>query len=461
MAKITKAGPIDLSRAKEHTAVADFLMGPGKDFALYDNVRKIPSIVDGLKPSQRKAIYGALKRLGSIGATMTVERLAAAAAEVTAYHHGTGSMEGTIVGLAQAWRGSNNINLMIDDGQFGNILDPVSGAPRYIESGIHENFRTLFKKDDELILEHLEEDGVKIEPRYYLPILPMVLVNGSSGIGVGFASKIMNYNPADLRKYITNVLLKKKQNMHLTPWYRGFRGTITRDPDTGQVIFKGKIEKTDSTTLKITELPIGTYQDNMKTLFANLMEPNREGLSYIKDFEDRSSTDEIDITVIVPRTTGYASEDELYKKFKLISRETENFTVWLPDGRIRCFDSAEQLCEYFIEFRLAKYEERRLKLIEVNEEELSWLNEKLRFILYYIENSKLFAKKRKDDLIVLLTKEKFRYIDRLLDIRIYNLTLDEIEKLKKQITDVEVELKRLRKITATEIYLQELEELKV
>ena len=137
-----------------------------KLYSAHSNVRGIPFIGDGFKQAQRKAVWGMLAR-GEIAGKNTVERIAAASASFTDYHHGVGSMEGTIVGLAQDFAGSNNMNLLSPDGQFGSRLDKKSSASRYIKTQLHPNFRALYKKDDDIIMEFNYSNGDKIEPKFF------------------------------------------------------------------------------------------------------------------------------------------------------------------------------------------------------------------------------------------------------------------------------------------------------
>lgn len=436
------------------TRVKDFLSGPVRDFSLYDCHRSLPSIVDGFKPSQRKVVFGLLKK-GENSGEIKVAQLAPFVAAVSSYHHGEASLESTIVGLAQNFAGSNNMNFLSPEGQFGSRLSPEPSAGRYIFTHFTQDFRKVFKKEDDIILNFLEDDGTKIEPDHYLPIIPTVLVNGSRGMGTGFACNILGYNPHDIQKYILNVLKGKKQNVSLIPWYRDYKGLIDKT-DEGQTIFVGELKVINTTTIEISELPIGTYLDDYKEHLNKL-----EDAGYIKDYDDHSTEKAFKFIVNCPRTTTSLSEDSLYKKFKLIARETENFTVWLPNGKLKKFETAEQLCDYFITYRLGKYEERRLKLIELYTQDLAWLNEKLRFIEYYIKNSESFSKKKKDDLRQMLESKKFVHIDDLLDIRIYNLTLEQIQKLKDEIEKVQLLIDALNNTSNKEMYIKELEELKV
>lgn len=436
------------------TRVKDFLSGPVRDFSLYDCERSIPSIVDGFKPSQRKVVYGLLKK-GESSGEIKVAQLASHVAAVSSYHHGEASLESTIVGLAQNYSGSNNMNFLSPEGQFGSRLSSEPSAGRYIFTHFTPEFRKIFKKEDDIILNHLEDDGMRIEPDFYLPIIPTILVNGSRGMGTGFACNILGYNPTDIQKYILNLLKGKKQNIDLIPWYKGFTGTIEKTEE-GQIVFTGKLTVVNSTTIEITELPIGTYLDDYKEVLNKL-----EDAGLIKDYDDHSTEKAFKFIINCPRATTYLSEEVLYKKFKLISRETENFTVWLPHDKLKKFESANDLCDYFVLFRLEKYEERRLKLIENYTHDLNWLKTVLRFIHFYLKNSDKFKNTSKDKLIELLIQNKFSEYEKLLSLQIWSLTRDKIEDLEEKIKNTQEIIDSLEKDNNIDMYIRELESLKL
>lgn len=444
-------------KANKSIRVSDLFSGPVREFSIYNNKRMIPSVVDGFKPSQRKVIFGALKKAGSIPDTgIKVAQLAAFIAEVSAYHHGEGSLAGAIAGMAQDFPGSNNLNYLKPIGQFGSRLSKEPGADRYIFTDINPIFHKIFPKEDNLILEYLEEDGDQIEPVYYLPILPNVLINGSDGMATGHATYILQYNPEDLKKYILNKLKNKKQNIKLFPWFRGFNGKIERNDSTGQITITGKIERINTTQLRITELPIGIWEDNYKE-FLNGLEDQEVIKSYVND----SSTDGWDFKLTVPRSTGYEEEDVLIKTFKLAARHTENFTVWLPTGKLKCFKTAEDLCDYFVEFRLTKYEERRKSMLVMLADELKERNERLRFIKHYIANAEKFSKKTRAEMSQMLTDLGFTMVDMLLEVKIYNLTLDRIQMLEKQIDETQSNIDYYTNSTAASLYITDLEALEL
>ena len=430
--------------------VKEFFDGEFIQFSKYDNVRSIPSLLDGFKVSQRKAIYGIQDR-GENAAEIQVERIAAHVAAVSMYHHGAGSLESTIIGMAQKYPGSNNMNVFEPSGQFGSRLSAEAASPRYVFTKFSDNFRKLFKKEDDIILKYQYEDGVKIEPEYYIPILPTVLINGSQGVGTGYASKILGYNPKDIKDAVMAVVAGKKIKQ-LIPWFNGFKGNIYRNER--QTVIEGKFEIENTTTIKVTELPIGMYLDDFKDHLYNL-----EDKGFVKSFEDLSTEDQFEFILTVPRSTTALDEETIKNKLKLISRETENFTLWDANKKIREFDTAEEIVIEFVAWRLERYEERRQKLLQINEDELKWLNNKLRFIEYYLDNSKKFSNKTKSELIEILEKEKFFDIDKLIRIPIYSLTRDELEQLKKDITDVSAKIKALKSTNAGEMYKKELGEL--
>jgi DNA topoisomerase-2 len=403
-------------------------------------------------------MYGVLKQNASV--QQKVSRLASYCSGITDYHHGDMSMEGVITGLAQTFVGKNNIGYLEPIGQFGSIVNPIPSASRYIFTLITKEFRSIFLKEDDLILEHLMSDEMEIEPKFFIPIIPNVLINGVSGIGTGYASKFLNHNPKDLVKYILNKLNGVKKNIDLQPWYKGFTGTIRPGSTPLQWQFVGRIERVNTTTLKIVELPIGMYVDDIVKVLGKLMESG-----IIKDFDNDTTVDSgYNITVYVPRTTSMMSDDELLEAFKLISTDTMNLTAWLPTGKLGLFDSVYDVIDYFVEFRLSKYEQRRLKLIEKYNTDLNWMKEKIRFIKLYIANSKKFSGLKKAELRdYLINEQKFSvdHVDNLLDIKIYNLTKDNIEKLEDDIKKVTELIDHLKNSTSQSLYIEDLKNVKL
>ncbi len=425
-----------------------------KSFSLHDNYRSIVAL-DGLKVSQRKALYGMLSNRGENAELMQVERLSAAIAAITDYHHGVVSMCSTIAGMgACKYPGSNNMNCITPKGQFGSRLTPEPGAGRYIEAKLSPYFRQLFRREDDDILEHHTSDNERIEPKLYLPILPIALINGATGTGTGHACEIKSYHPEQIRDAVLRVLDGKRLvSGTLVPWFRGFHGTVARNPETGQVSTTGKLEVKNPVTILITELPVGVFLDQYKEHLNKL-----EDQELIFSYEDASTEDGFEFTVSVPRTTTALPIEQLYQKFKLVSRDTENFTIWNAKGRLQRFESAEAVIEEFVAWRVPFYEVRRQNLIANVTEDIRHQTEVIRFIEFYLGNVDLFRNTLKKELIALLLKQEFVEYERLLGMAMWNLTRDRIEELRRRLDELRAHLGALETDTADAMYRRELRE---
>lgn len=173
----------------------------GKELVIYANYsaeRSIPALMDGLKTSQRKVLYSCFRR--KLTQDIKVVQLGGYTSEHAAYHHGEESLHKTIIGMAQNYVYSNNVNLLVPSGMFGTRLagGDDAASPRYIFTKLATVTRHLFHPADDPLLEYLQDEGEVAEPKWYAPAIPMCLVNGSVGIGTGFSSAIPQYNPRDL-----------------------------------------------------------------------------------------------------------------------------------------------------------------------------------------------------------------------------------------------------------------------
>lgn len=425
--------------------INEFFKTDVREFSVYDCQRSLPSGIDGFKPAMRKIIYGMQKEFKNN--EIKVSLAAAAIMSVSAYHHG--SLAGTIVNMAQSYPGSNNVPFLDDIGQFGSRISPESSAERYIFTRLNENFRKLFIDSDDGILVQQEDDGMLIEPFYYLPIIPTVLLNGSDGMGTGFACKILNYNPYDLILACEEVIKKGKLKESLLPWYRGFTGKVDKNGD--QVVFSGNYEIENTTTCKITELPIGSFTKRYREVLNDL-----EDKGIIKSYIDNSSEEKTEFIVTCPRDTLRKTDDELKKIFKLVSRETENFTVWIETGKLKKFASNKDLIEWFVDFRLKKYDERKAYMIHTLSAKIDVLYERMKFIEFYLKNSAWFSKTKKEAIHDRLVEEGFVNIQDLMGVRIYNLTADKIDELKETLRVDRENLETLKSTESKDMYLKDL-----
>lgn len=422
-----------------------------RPYANYDNERSIPNLIDGLKITQRKVLYTCL--LKNISNEIKVAQLASSVAFETHYHHGEAGIGGVICNLAQNFVGSNNLNWLEPIGQFGSRLSPVPAAHRYIFTKLSSNFRKYFKKEDDLILEYLYEDEYKIEPKYFIPVLPGILLNPSQGIGTGFASMILPRNPKELSEYISMAITKDYfKEFKLLPYFEGFKGTVERsETESNKYFIQGCFERINATQIKITELPVGMYLDDIKKQLNKLVD-----LGEIKDYEDNSTEEGFDIDVFYQRgILNNLLDETLYDRLKLKTSVTENLTCWLPTGKLRKFDYVSQIIDYFIAWRLQKYEERRQAVIGSIQSDIDNLQDKIRFIYFYLDNTAKFKNASKLELIAILEEECFS--TDMLDMKIWNLTKDKILELETNLKKLKSTKKELEKTTNVTMYMKELE----
>lgn len=422
-----------------------------RDYSIYACERAIPSGIDGMKPSQRKVLYGMMKEYPT--QEIKVSIASAQIMAVSAYHHG--SLDGVMVAMAQSFVGSNSVPLLEGIGQFGSRITPAAAASRYIFAKLSQSAKQLFKPIDDNILEWLDDDGQKIEPKFYLPVLPLVLINGAEGMGTGFSTYIMGYKPDDLKKRTLEILNGSKKKTPLTPWYRGFNGTITKNVE-GQTVTTGKLEVVNTTTIKITELPIGMFTMKYRE-HLNAMED--KGL--IKSYDDNSNEQKIEFIVKVAREFSSKSEEELIKAFKLQNRNSETITVWDEKGKIRRFETAEDLLDWFVAYRLTRYEDRRLYMISAAEDRVKKMSEQMRFIKLYLKQSFIWSKTKTDLIRQELVDELFESIDELLSIRVSRLTGDAIEELDQKIAGELELISKLKSTTSKDLYIEDLNSMKL
>jgi DNA topoisomerase II len=323
-------------------------------FSHADNERSIAHFMDGFKPSQRKVLFACFKR--NLRQEIKVAQLAGYVSEHSAYHHGEQSLTQTIIGMAQNFVGSNNVNLLSPCGQFGTRLmgGKDAASPRYVFTKLEMITRVIFHPDDDALLEYLEDDGQIIEPEYYVPILPMVLVNGSEGIGTGWSSSIPTYNP---REIIANLrrMIKNQEPQDMKPWYRGFTGTIQDKEGTSNFTVTGTIEAQDDQTVVISELPIGKWTTDYKQYLESVLIGNStadkekedgttsaHAVPFVKDFKENHTDTTVLFTVSLPGdklSDAEADKGGLMKKFKLeTSISTTNMHLFDLGAHIKKYD---------------------------------------------------------------------------------------------------------------------------
>jgi DNA topoisomerase-2 len=437
--------------------ISEFLSQEYKDFSLYTiENRAIPSVIDGFKPTHRKIIHIS-NQIWKSGTEkpLKVFQLAGKVASDAFYHHGNSSLESAIITLAQSFK--NNLPLLEEIGQFGSLRSPEPAAARYIGTKLGKNFRLLYK--DFELLTYKEEEGESIEPHFFLPIVPTVLINGSSGIAVGFSSNILNRNPIDIILSCESIL-KGKKIQDLKPHNHFFTGDYLRDTENHKKWFiRGKFQILNTTTLKITELPPSMTFEKYESILDGLIE-NKSIVSY----EDNCK-DSINYTLKFTRESlSSLNDDKLYKLLKLEETETEIFTTLDETNKLKIFERDSDIIHYFVNFRLEYYHKRKQFLLDKLRLELKMLSNRGRFIKAILDN-KLEVKNTPKDKIITsieelgLDKMDDTY-DYLLRMPIWSLTKEMFDKLKQDYTNKKSEIETLEKIEPKDMYLQDLSELK-
>ncbi|XP_055952312.1 DNA topoisomerase 2-alpha-like [Argiope bruennichi] len=372
-------------------------------FSNMDNERSIPSAVDGFKPGQRKVLFTCLKRNDK--REVKVAQLVGSVAEQSAYHHGEQALAGTIIGLAQDFVGSNNINVLLPVGQFGTRLQGGKDAasPRYIFTMLSPVTRHLFSSFDSPLLNHLYDDNLKIEPEYYVPIIPMVLVNGAEGIGTGWSTKVPNYNPRDLVKNIYR-LLDGEEPLPMNPWYKNFRGQIDRLDDQ-HFLVSGEIAILEDNKIEITELPIRTWTQAYKE---NVLEPMVHGTektpAFITDYKEYHTDTTVRFVVkMTPEKFQLARNQGFHKTFKLqTSISLSSMVLFDHLGALRKYENPEHILKEFYEVRFVLYEKRKNYMVGALEAESLKLKNQARFIVEKCDNKITIENRRKAEMIKLL-----------------------------------------------------------
>jgi DNA topoisomerase-2 len=437
--------------------ISEFLSKEYKEFSLYTiENRAIPSVTDGFKPTHRKVIH-VCNDIWKSGTEkpLKVFQLAGKVAADAFYHHGNASLESSIITMAQGFK--NNMSLLDEIGQFGSLRSPEPGAARYIGTKLNKNFRLLYK--DFELLEYKEEEGVEIEPKFFLPIVPTVLINGSSGIAVGFSSNILNRNPIDIIDACEKVI-KEKKISDVKPYNNFFTGEYVQDVENHKKWFiRGKVNVVNTTTVKISELPPSMTYEKYENILDGLVE-SKAIVSY-----DDNCKDSIDYTIKFTRESlAQLTEEKLIKLLKLEETETEIFTTLDETGKLRIFETSKDIIEYFVNFRLGYYIKRKEYLLDKMRYDLKVLANRGRFIKFILDG-KLEVKSRTKEEIMLdclnlgLDKIEDSY-DYLLRMPIWSLTKELFEKLKDDYRAKKSDIESLSLIETKDMYLSDLAELK-
>jgi DNA topoisomerase-2 len=423
--------------------------------------------MDGQKTSQRKILYSAFKK--NLTTEIKVAQFSGYVSEHSGYHHGEASLNGAIVGMAQNFVGSNNINLLIPSGQFGTRLQggKDSASERYIFTLLNKMTRHIFPEMDDHVLKYLDDDGQLVEPLFYAPIIPMVLVNGAKGIGTGFSTDIMCYNPLTIIEYLRQKL-ENGQTSHIEfiPYYEGFQGSIEK-LDSGKFLIKGKYEKLGPDKIRVTELPVGFWTEDFKELLETLTESTdktgKKISPLVKDYDDMSKDTNVDFTITLQK--GKLDEleaakadhgcSQLEKTFKLCTTSSStNMHLFDAHDKLKKYTDVSQIIDDYFETRLELYQTRKNYMIATLTSELLVLSNKARYIKENLAGTIDLRKKKKDEVNAMLKAKNYHIINDdedykyLTKMPMDSVTEENVDKLNKE---EETKQKELTKIQSTSI----------
>ena len=475
-------------------------------FSNRDLQRSINHICDGLKESTRKIIYSCFKKKLYTN-EIKVAQLSGYVSEVSAYHHGENSLQQAIVGMAQIYVGTNNINLLSPNGQFGSRCQGGQDASsaRYIFTLLSKLTRLIFKEEDNAILNYQDDDGQQIEPEYYVPIIPMVLVNGGIGIGTGYSTNIPQYNPDDIInicKIICNAIKLSDINIdsledietiyntinileinEITPYYLGFKGSIVK-AEKNSYISHGIYKWIDDATVEITELPIGTWTEDYKEFLENMITNNLNNLKYIENHYTSKNVKFILHFNTNVRQNIERNFDVLFKLQSSKNLSINNIHLFNKDGAIQKYETAVEIIKEWSETRILKYFERKKYQLKNLEKEANILSNKMRFILDVINGNIQIMNKKLSEITLRLIELKYapiidaneetekdelpentdveinhKHYNYLLKMPISQLTYDRKVILEKEYNELDEKLRNLRNTNIEDLWLSDLTEL--
>ena len=455
----------------------DFMNREMIHFSTYDCARSIPNMMDGLKISLRKILYSAFKR--KLTSEIKVAQFSGYVSEHSAYHHGEASLNGAIVNMAQTFVGSNNINLLEPNGQFGTRLQggDDSASERYIFTQLNPLTRKIFPEADDAVLKYINDDGTIVEPEFYAPIIPFTLINGISGIGTGFSCSIPAYNPMDAVRYLKSKLTATAYGGgEFIPYYEGFKGTIRKIADQKYLV-KGVYEKIGEDKIRITELPVGTWTMPYITLLEGFMDGGTDKAGKkipptIKDFTSICTEVAVDITVVFPKgklaelesaVDSVTGVNDLEKMMKLTTTlSITNMHMFTHDFKLKKYAKIEDIIDDFYGVRLTIYGKRKEALMKEMQKKLVKLSNRARYILETLEGLVDLRRKNAQQVNELMVARKFEVLDGdykyLIKMPMDSVTQENVASIMKEKEETEKLLADLAATTLEQMWSRELDE---
>ena len=479
-----------LDTSKNSVTYDDFIDKELIHFSKYDCDRSIPNLMDGLKISLRKILYSAFKR--NLTQEIKVAQFSGYVSEHSGYHHGEASLNAAIVGMAQNYVGSNNIHLLLPLGQFGTRIrgGQDSASERYIFTALNRLTRSIFPQSDDAILKYLDDDGTLVEPVYYAPIIPMVLVNGSKGIGTGFSTDIMCYQPLEIIDYLKQKLIhetemeKKKEtkmSFEFKPYWHGFQGTVEKIQNTFPVkyLIKGTYKKLSGDKIRVTELPIGFWTEKFKEHLEALLDPvdktGKKLTPLIKDYDDMSKDTNVDFTITfakgkveeLEKSGGSVAEygcNGLEKLLKLYTtNSTSNMHLFDANDKLKKYEKVQEIIDDYFITRMELYQKRKDNLIKTLDKELILLSNKKRYIMENLDGTIDLRRKSKEEMCQLLKEHDYDIMNEdedykyLVKMPMDSVCQENVKRLENEHSTKEKELTITKSKTTEQMWLEELD----
>lgn len=435
------------------------------EYAIYDNSRSLPSVVDGLKTSHRKIMHTVFEKLKE-GSEMKVANLGNLASDLTHYKHGEDSIVSAVIGLAQDFPGTNNYPLLKKEGQFGTVVDNEASSPRYIFVQRTSLLDNMFDKNDRDIVEYLEYDGDKIEPMFFLPKLPLLAINGSVGIGVGYACTIYPRKVSDVVEFIEEFLSNQSISQplptkQLHPSFNGFKGTVTKGLKPRSYMMTGTFKRISSTLLEITDLPPNSKYQYEKYKEATLLPLILDRDSGVKEFDNETKENSWKILVRHTREFGEKSDEEIIKKLNMAKSITETISVWGYDGKLKVFDSIEEMVAYWVIERLTYISKRKENMLKEYSLRMRWLTDLSEMIRWWRDNP-VILKMKKDQIVSTLSTfiSTPEHINKFLSQDLLSLTDERRVKILAEIEEILNKITTLQLKTENQLLLEDVSQFK-
>ena len=427
-------------------------------FSMYDNQRSSPNVMDGLKPSQRKILYACIKKNLTKG-EIKVAQLSGYVSEHTAYHHGEASLNGAIVGMAQDFVGSNNVNLLKPIGQFGTRLagGDDSASERYIFTALNPITRLIFREEDDAVLKYVVDDGLQVEPQFFVPIIPMVLVNGCKGIGTGWSTEVLCYNTEEVTDYILSrvqVQREVTENRPLTPFYRGFKGRID-NVESSKCVVHGSFTQKDALNYVITELPVGIWTNDYKQFLETMVG------TVVKEYVDHCTDVAVkfDVKLSVP-------VDDFEKVFKLtVNKSTNNMHLFNKQQKLQKYATTSNIVDEFIQVRRDLYTKRKDHMMLHLTALLERASNKAKYIEGVLSGKIELRGLNRQEIVQLLKHFGLKELDGdfsyLLHMPMVSVSNEKVQDVREEMEKLVGQEKKLQATSIEEMWISDLQELKL